>query len=119
MAQESKRVLVVDDDLELASMVELLLSEFGFRAVCARNGLEALAQVSRQMPDIILLDMRMPRMDGWEFAREFRARYDHRARIVVLTAGSNPKKTAQEIGAEGYVGKPFAVNDLIDIVARL
>ncbi len=118
MGAERKTVLVVDDDAELALMVELLLADLGYRAVKAREGREALLKVAEQMPDLILLDMRMPGMDGWEFAREFRSRYDRQAPIVVLTAGEDARRSAQEIGAEGYLGKPFEVDELVAVLAR-
>ncbi len=118
MDHQPRTVLVVDDDVELASMVELLLEEIGYRAVSARDGKEALEKVAEEMPAAILLDMRMPGMNGWEFARQFGARYDHRAPIIVLTAGEDARKDAQEIDADDYLGKPFEFDDLVNVLAR-
>lgn len=119
MHPRRRTVLVVDDDAELASMVQMLLDLVGYRALTASDGREALRLVAQEMPEAILLDMRMPGMDGWEFAREFRARYGHRAPIVVFTAGEDARKNAQEIDAEGCLAKPFEVDDLVDLLARL
>ena len=113
-----KPVLLVEDDLDLMGMVELLLSSEGYPVITATNGQEALQHLAQGMPGLILLDMKMPIMNGWEFAREFRSRYDHQAPIVVLTAAENARKRAEEIGAEGYLGKPFEIDDLLRIVER-
>ena len=118
MANEDRLVLVVDDDVALLGMVEMIMQGEGYRVTTALEGQEALAKVMQEMPDVILLDMKMPGMDGWEFAREFRTRYDRRAPIVVLTAAEDARKRAEEIGAEGYLGKPFDIDDLVRVVGR-
>ncbi|MDA8218034.1 MAG: response regulator [Dehalococcoidales bacterium] len=118
MAGRGKAVLVVDDDIELLGMVETLLDWVGYRVIAAREGREALEKVAQEMPAMILLDMKMPGMDGWAFARAFRARYGRLAPIVVLTAAEDARARAEEIGAEGYLGKPFEIEDLVRIVER-
>jgi CheY-like chemotaxis protein len=70
------------------------------------------------MPGMILLDMRMPVMNGWEFAREFRTRYENPCPIVVVTAAENARARAEEIGADGWLAKPFDLQDVLDTVAR-
>lgn len=111
-------MLVVDDDFDLLEMVQTLLEISGYRVVTAMDGEEALAKVAEEMPSVILLDMKMPGMDGWEFAREFRERFDHQVPIVVLTAAENAAGRAAEIGAEGYLGKPFDIDELLRTVER-
>ena len=116
MTGDPKAVLVVDDDADLLRMVELILDGEGYRVITAGEVLEALTKVAQEMPAVILLDMKMPIMDGWEFAREFRARHDRLAPIVVLTAAEDARLRAQEIAAEGYLGKPFDIDDLLEII---
>ena len=116
MASKSKAVLVVDDDAELLAMVQTVLEWAGHRAVTATDGQDALEKVAQEMPALILLDMKMPGVDGWEFARDFLAKYDRGAPIVVLTAADDARKRAEEIGAQGYLGKPFDIDRLIRIV---
>jgi CheY-like chemotaxis protein len=116
MAADRNDVLVVDDDPALVGMVELLLDSEGYQVTTAEEGQQALDEIARKMPDLILLDMLMPGMDGWEFAREFHTKYDHRVPIVVLTAAENARQRAQEIDAEGYLGKPFEIDDLVKVV---
>ncbi len=118
MADERKAVLVVEDDLDLLGMVRLVLEGAGYRVVTAGEGREALQEIAHEMPGLVLLDMKMPGMDGWEFARIFRARYDRQAPIVVLTAAEDARRRAEEIGAEDYLGKPFEIDDLLAKVAR-
>ncbi|HEV2126402.1 MAG TPA: response regulator, partial [Chloroflexota bacterium] len=90
----------------------------GYPVTTAGNGIEALAAVEREHPSLILLDMRMPVLDGWGFARQLRARGVHLP-ILVMTAAQDAGSWAEEIGAEGYLAKPFDLLDLLDEVARL
>jgi len=110
-------VLVVEDDSDLVSLMELVLSDAGYRVRTAPEGGAALARVAEEMPGLILLDMRMPGMNGWEFAREFRARHGRAAPIVVVTAAENARARAAEIEAEGWLSKPFEIDDVLRIVA--
>src|SRR5207249_4980422 len=82
-------VLVVDDDAAIAAIVAGVLEDEGYAVVLARNGAEALDRIAAQPPRLILLDMRMPGMSGWEFVAAYRARADAQAPIVVMTAGRN------------------------------
>jgi CheY-like chemotaxis protein len=111
-------VLVVDDDLTIRESVTALLEDEGYLVAQAANGLEALACVERQMPKIVLLDLRMPVMDGWEFVGELRTR-QLGVMVVAMTATHDAQRWAQEIGATSYLGKPFAPEELLALVERL
>ena len=111
-------VLVVEDDQDLLALLEMVLADAGHRVRTATDGRAALARIAEEMPGVILLDMRMPGMNGWEFAREFRARHGRACPIVVVTAAENAAARAQEIGAEGWLSKPFELDDVLDAVAR-
>ncbi|GEJ56309.1 response regulator [Anaeromyxobacter diazotrophicus] len=111
-------VLVVEDDPDLLSLVEMILRDAGHEVAVASDGLQALARVEERMPAVILLDMRMPVMNGWEFAREYRARYGHPAPIVVVTAAEDARARAQEIGADAWLEKPFDLDDVVRMVDR-
>jgi DNA-binding response OmpR family regulator len=113
------RVLVVEDDADLLELLSMLLSDHGFAVDTAHQGLEALERVGAKMPDVILLDMHMPVMDGWQFAREFRGRYDGQAPIVVLTAAEDSKRRAAEIHADAWLGKPFNLDDVVAMIPRV
>jgi CheY-like chemotaxis protein len=113
------RVLVVEDDPDLAALEAEVLAERGHRVEVASNGREALAAVERAPPDVILLDMRMPVMNGREFADEYRRREPRTAPIVVVTAAEDAQRRAAEVGASDWLGKPFDPDALVEKVAGL
>src|SRR5687767_1490271 len=102
----AKTVLVVDDEVDIRAVVEMTLTDAGYEVTTAEGGVEALRSVDQALPAVILLDMRMPVMDGWDFARRFRERYNHHAPIIVMTAAENTRARAEEVGAEDFIGKP-------------
>ena len=112
-------VLVVEDDPDLASLEAQLLEEHGHRVEVAHNGREALAVIERATPDLIVLDMKMPVMNGREFADEYRRRQRSPAPIVVVTAADDAQRRAAEVGASGWIAKPFDPDALVDSVTRL
>jgi CheY-like chemotaxis protein len=111
-------VLVVEDDQDLLGLVEMLLQDAGYKVRTASNGMQALERASEELPGLILLDMRMPVMNGWEFAREFRGRHGRACPIVVVTAAENAQLRAQEIEAEAWLAKPFDLDDVLRMAAR-
>lgn len=110
-------VLVVDDDTSILDTVTAILSGEGYDVVSAASGQEALDAVARKHPLVILLDMRMPLMDGWAVARALRDQ-GIEVPIVVMTAAESAKRWADEVGAEGYLAKPFGLDDLLAAVDR-
>jgi len=111
-------VLLVDDDPDLLDLVAEALQMHDYEVVTAHHGLEALERIEQGRPQLILLDMRMPIMDGWAFAAECRRLYGHEIPIVVVTAAEDVKRRAEEVGAEGYLGKPFNLRQLYDVIER-
>jgi CheY-like chemotaxis protein len=110
-------VLVVDDDPSILDMVADILRIEGYGVATAANGQEALEQVERTRPAVILLDMRMPVVDGWQFMHELRSR-NLIVPVVVMTAAEDSERWAREVGAEGYLAKPFLLDDLLRAVER-
>jgi two-component system, chemotaxis family, chemotaxis protein CheY len=113
----TRPILVVDDDDVIAMTVAALLSEEGYAVVTAANGEEALERVARERPCLILLDMKMPVMDGWSFAAAYRRLPGPHAPILMMTAARDAHSRAAEIFADGYVDKPFDIDDLLARVA--
>jgi DNA-binding response OmpR family regulator len=109
-------ILIVEDDDDLRDLVQMMLELEGFHVQTARHGQEALELVGETMPALILLDIKMPIMDGWSFAVEFRARHGCSAPILVMTAADHAASRAREVGAEGWIAKPFAYDDLLVMV---
>jgi CheY-like chemotaxis protein len=111
------RVLVVDDEPDIRDTVSAMLEIEGYAVGQAANGADALAVVERDPPDVILLDMRMPVLDGWGFASELRRR-GHPIPVVVMTAARDASRWASEIAARAWLSKPFRYDDLIGAVER-
>jgi CheY-like chemotaxis protein len=113
-----KKVLVVDDDASIRELVDLALSDYGYQVIAAADGQAALALVDQTKPDVILLDMRMPVLDGWKFAQAYWAQPGPHAPIIVCTAARDAATTAAEIQAAAYLAKPFDIEELLTCVAR-
>jgi CheY-like chemotaxis protein len=112
-------VLVVDDDPDLREVVRTMLDISGYEVRCAKNGKEAVDAVAQKTPAVILLDMLMPVMDGWQCARELRARYGDAVPIVVVTAAEHARARANEIGGvDDVLSKPFDMDELLRVVGR-
>jgi len=113
------RVLVVDDDPAIRQVIAFALSDEGFEVDEAGNGWAALAAIDQQHPDIILLDMRMPGMDGWEFVKRYREHWHAQAPIIVLTAAQDVAQRGRDVDAAGYLSKPFDLDTLLERVSAL
>jgi two-component system alkaline phosphatase synthesis response regulator PhoP len=108
----TKTILVVDNEKRLVSLVESYLTQEGYRVVTAFNGKEALVAARSEKPDLIVLDLMMPEMDGYEFMRQHRATQN--TPIILLTArvDDEEKIIGLELGADDYVTKPFRPREL-------
>ena len=109
----SQTILVVDDEVNLREMVRLYLEREGYRVVEAGNGRDALFVARYEKPDLVLLDLMMPEMGGYDFIRRFTKESD--TPIIVLTAKleESDKVVGLELGADDYVTKPFGIQELI------
>lgn len=107
-----KTILVVDDKANVRTMLREYLAEQGYRVLTAENGQAALFVARRDKPDLILLDIMMPEMDGYEFVRTYRK--ESSAPIILLTAKmeESDKVVGLELGADDYVTKPFGMKEL-------
>jgi CheY-like chemotaxis protein len=114
---DARRVLVVEDLPALRQLLAMALADEGFAVRTAPNGAEALAGLEEAAPCLILLDLRMPVMDGHAFARAYRARGDADAHLVVMTAEARPGDL-REIGPVHVVPKPFDLGELLPVVER-
>jgi CheY-like chemotaxis protein len=114
-ANERRRILVVEDDADLRSALEMLLIDDGFEVISAEHGGVALRVLERAQPDAILLDLNMPVMDGETFAHQFRDRYGSDVPIVIYTATPKPR-IAERIGNARVLRKPIELDDLLSIL---
>jgi DNA-binding response OmpR family regulator len=116
------RVLVVDDEPQVVWVLQLALDAEGYEVLTARDGVEALAQISQGHPELMVLDVMMPRMDGWSVMREMsKLPVEERPRVVMVTAlaSSHDRATAAELGADAYVPKPFDMDQLLGVLHGL
>jgi DNA-binding response OmpR family regulator len=106
-------IMVVDDEKRLVSLLESYLNQAGYRVVTASNGKEALTVATREDPDLIILDLMMPEMDGHEFTEIYRKK--HTTPIIMLTARVEEEEQVigLELGADDYVTKPFRPRELM------
>jgi two-component system, chemotaxis family, chemotaxis protein CheY len=111
-------ILVVDDDPTILAAVSEALDLEGFPVVTATNGAEALVVLDREQPSLVLLDMRMPVLDGWGFMHAIRERGVD-ITVVVMTAAADARRWGREIGAQGVLAKPFELDELVGAVCRL
>ena len=113
---EPPTILVVDDSVTVRKVTSRFLEREGFKAVVAKDGVDAIEILQELMPDLILLDIEMPRMDGFEVATQIR--HDRRLKhlpIIMITSrtGEKHRERAFEIGVNDYMGKPFQENELL------
>jgi two-component system chemotaxis response regulator CheY len=115
---KGERILVVDDDDSIRQIVRLFLEDEGFQVLTVPNGQAALDVLETFRPDIILLDLRMPVMDGYEFVSRYRARPAPHAAIVAFDAALNAELERDRIGAATLLEKPFDLEDLLTAVSE-
>jgi CheY-like chemotaxis protein len=112
-------VLVVEDDIDILSSLAELLRDDGYDVVTAANGYQALSQVKAHDPELILLDLMMPHMDGWRFVRELRAKIPScHAPLVLMSAAADLAGEAERLGVAAWLHKPFRLDDLLQLAHR-
>lgn len=119
--KSTTKVLVVDDEPDTLELVKLVLESGGFEAIMANSGMEALAKIKSENPDIVLLDIMMPDMEGWEVFRKIKEK-DPDIPVAILTAkAQNIDRLLglHVLKANDYITKPFGKNELIEKVKKL
>src|SRR6516225_5739655 len=116
---ENKLILVVDDDMELSDGLRIVLERQGHRVLQARDGQQGKQMVYQHHPDLVILDMMMPRMGGYPVLEHFKGKTDTPP-IIMITAneGSRHKAYAEYLGVVDYIRKPFAMERLLEAVER-
>jgi DNA-binding response OmpR family regulator len=115
----AKTILLVDDEIQLLSLLSDVLTKEGYRVIRARNGQEAIYSARQEKPDLIILDIMMPEMDGYEFIRQHRRERD--TPIILLTAKveEEEKVLGLRMGADDYITKPFSPRELVARIEAL
>ena len=114
------RILVVEDDAPIADLISDELRARGFQAVVASNGAEALDKVAQQRPDAIVLDLMMPKLNGWDFVEQYR---DHTGGqtipIAVVSAAGAVTRSMESLGVKRFLPKPFEIDVLERCIAEV
>ena len=120
--QQTRRILVVDDSQDMRDLIQRLLERAGYRVVLAEDGQASLTQAKLHHPDLILMDLSLPDMDGWEAVRHLRKMPEFRTTpIIAVTAHVSPLEAerAMAAGCSAHLGKPFDTRVLLQSIARL
>src|SRR5258707_822522 len=117
----AQRVLIVDDDHEIVESVRFALEQKGYEILVARDGNQGLAMAEREDPDLVILDMMMPKRSGFLVLEKLRRSRPVPLRVIMITAneGSRHKAYAEMLGVDDYLRKPFAMDKLVESVQRL
>jgi DNA-binding response OmpR family regulator len=118
---QQKRILLVDDDYEIVESIRHALDSRGYEVLVARDGNQGLAMAEREDPDLVILDMMMPKRSGFLVLEKLRRTHAVPLRVIMITAneGSRHKAYAEMLGVDDYIRKPFAMERLVDSVNRL
>ncbi len=116
-----KRVLIVDDDPAIVESTQLALEAFGYEVETAPDGACGLALAERRRPDVMILDMMMPKRSGFLVLETLRQVDDFPTRIIMITAneGNRHKEYAEQLGVDAYLRKPFAMDELLATIDRV
>jgi len=119
---DRKRILVVDDEIYIVHILEFTLTMEGYEVLTAADGEEALEKIEHERPDLIVLDIMMPKMDGYEVCRKIRENEEVRSLpVILLSAKGRPidRETGLEVGADDYIVKPFSPRRLLEKIKDL
>lgn len=111
-------LLVVEDNAEVAKLLELILRRAGYDVTVAEDGVEALERFQERAPDLVLLDIMLPRMDGYEVSSHIRQDFKSQIPIVMLSSLDSPldMERSREAGATDHIAKPFDKDQLLEII---
>lgn len=117
----AKRILLVDDDYEIVESMKIALESKGYKILIARDGNQGLAMAEREDPDLLILDMMMPKRSGFLVLEKLRRTRPVPMRVIMITAneGSRHKAYAEMLGVDDYIRKPFAMDRLLESVEKV
>lgn len=123
MAEDAKRVVCIEDEPEMIDLVRLILGRKGFNVIGANGGIEGLETVQRERPDLVLLDLMMPDMDGWEVYQQMKAD-DELRKIPVVVVTAKAQSIDKVLGlhiakVDDYITKPFGPQELLESVEKI
>lgn len=114
-----KSILIIEDEKAIADLLAMVLEEEGYHVRVAANGHESLSRIAERQPDLILSDLMMPRLDGWELHERLQADPQLSKIPLLLMSAVNPTSSVNQPGISGFLLKPFDLDQLLDMVQRL
>ena len=118
---EKKTILIIDDDSEIIDTLQPILTSNGYEILTAQDGNQGLETAEEMQPDLVILDMMMPKRSGFLVLEQLRKKDKTKPAIIMITAneGSRHRVYAEMLGVDAYIRKPFAIDKLTDQVAKL
>ncbi|MBU2103083.1 MAG: response regulator [Candidatus Omnitrophota bacterium] len=119
---DKKRILLVDDEKDLSDTVRFRLQHAGYDVLCAYDGLEAIECARKEKPDLIILDLMLPKLDGYKVCRMLKFDEQYKKIPIILfsaKAQESDKQLGKEVGADSYITKPFEPSVLLDKIKEL
>jgi len=116
---ERNKILIIDDEPQIVRALELLMQREGFEVRSANDGVEALGAIEEGAPDLILLDLMMPRMDGFELCQKIRSNPVWKSMIIVILTAKGrdiEREKGMALGADYYVTKPFSTREVVQLI---
>ncbi|OGR96961.1 MAG: hypothetical protein A2902_05530 [Elusimicrobia bacterium RIFCSPLOWO2_01_FULL_64_13] len=117
-----KKILVVDDEIHITTLLKITLELNGYSVAVARDGMEALEKVPTESPDLILLDIKMPRMNGWQVCEKLKSDESTKNIPVIMVTAFSQKEARERsiaLGASDFIGKPFESPVLLDRIKKV
>lgn len=116
---QQKSILIIEDDKDITFALTEFLESEGYKIFAVENGQLALDLLKKvALPNLILLDMMMPVMNGWQFALEFVSKFDHLCSFIVMTAAADAKTRAEEVRAADWIEKPFELDRVLELIKK-
>jgi two-component system, OmpR family, response regulator MtrA len=113
------RILVVDDNRDILDLIQRVLLTYGYDVVIARDGLEAIQQESIVLPDLVVLDVNLPTLDGWEVCRRIKARRAVPVMLLTVRAERADLERSRDAGADAHLPKPFDIAEFLNRINQL
>lgn len=116
-----RRIVVIDDDTEISQSLHLVLTATGYEVVVARDGVAGLLECERLRPDLVILDMMMPKQSGFLVLETLRQHQTFPSRVIMITAndGDRHREYAKQLGVDAYIQKPFSMESFLTEVDRV
>lgn len=117
---DKKKIMICDDDEGIIDVLEMILDEVGHTVISVNDSLKVLAAIDREQPDLLILDLWMPRLSGQEVLKHLRKYSAHRQlKVIVISASRDGEQVATDAGANQFIAKPFDLNNILESVDAL